>query len=299
MRHILVITGFFAFLFSACGGQPASGPGQTVPVILTSTPLLADVTRAVAGERVRVESLLGFGVDPHSYQPTPQDAARISESQLIIVNGAEYEHFLESFIENNEGERTLIEASAGLTLRTDTESEHGVDPHLWLDPNNVIVYTENIRDGLIRFDPDGAEIYQSNASAYIEQLTELDAWIEGQVALVDPERRVLVTNHEAFGYFAERYGFTLVGTIVQSFSSDASPSAQQMAALIDQIKHAEAPAIFLDASDSPALAQQIAAETGVEVITDLYVESLTTDGPAATYIDMMKHNVTKIVKALQ
>ena len=284
-------------MLSACGGQPASRTND--PDLLTTTTILADITRNVAGDRLVVESLLPVESDPHSYQPTPQDIARLSESKVLIVNGAEYEHFLESFIENNEGERTLIEASAGLTLRTDTESEHGVDPHLWLDPNNVIVYTENIRDGLIRFDPDGAEIYQSNASAYIEQLTELDAWIEGQVALVDPERRVLVTNHEAFGYFAERYGFTLVGTIVQSFSSDASPSAQQMAALIDQIKHAEAPAIFLDASDSPALAQQIAAETGVEVITDLYVESLTTDGPAATYIDMMKHNVTKIVKALQ
>ena len=284
-------------MLSACGGQPASRTND--PDLLTTTTILADITRNVAGDRLVVESLLPVGSDPHSYQPTPQDIARLSESKVLIVNGAEYEHFLESFIENNEGERTLIEASAGLTLRTDTESEHGVDPHLWLDPNNIIVYTENIRDGLIRFDPDGAEIYQSNASAYIEQLTELDAWIEGQVALVDPERRVLVTNHEAFGYFAERYGFTLVGTIVQSFSSDASPSAQQMAALIDQIKHAEAPAIFLDASDSPALAQQIAAETGVEVITDLYVESLTTDGPAATYIDMMKHNVTKIVKALQ
>ena len=284
-------------MLSACGGQPASRTND--PDLLTTTTILADITRNVAGDRLVVESLLPVESDPHSYQPTPQDIARLSESKVLIVNGAEYEHFLESFIENNEGERTLIEASAGLTLRTDTESEHGVDPHLWLDPNNIIVYTENIRDGLIRFDPDGAEIYQSNASAYIEQLTELDAWIEGQVALVDPERRVLVTNHEAFGYFAERYGFTLVGTIVQSFSSDASPSAQQMAALIDQIKHAEAPAIFLDASDSPALAQQIAAETGVEVITDLYVESLTTDGPAATYIDMMKHNVTKIVKALQ
>ena len=294
--HIALLIGI-AFALSACGGQQESR--ISAPDLLTTTTILADITRNVAGDRLVVESLLPVESDPHSYQPTPQDIARLSESKVLIVNGAEYEHFLESFIENNEGERTLIEASAGLTLRTDTESEHGVDPHLWLDPNNIIVYTENIRDGLIRFDPDGAEIYQSNASAYIEQLTELDAWIEGQVALVDPERRVLVTNHEAFGYFAERYGFTLVGTIVQSFSSDASPSAQQMAALIDQIKHAEAPAIFLDASDSPALAQQIAAETGVEVITDLYVESLTTDGPAATYIDMMKHNVTKIVKALQ
>ena len=289
-----------AFVIPACGGQSSASQtsGTGAPDLLTTTTILADITRNVAGDRLIVESLLPIGSDPHSYQPTPQDIAKLSESKVLIINGADYEHFLESFIENSNGERTLIEASEGLSVRTDIESKHGVDPHLWLDPNNVIVYTENIRDGLMRFDPDGTEIYQSNASTYIEQLTELDAWIEGQVAQVDPERRVLVTNHEAFGYFAERYGFTVVGTIVQSFSSDASPSAQQMAALIDQINHAEAPAIFLDASDNPVLAQQIAAETQVEVITDLYVESLTAGAPAATYIDMMKHNVTRIVKAL-
>jgi manganese/iron transport system substrate-binding protein len=113
------------------------------------------------------------------------------------------------------------------------------------------------------------------------------------------EKRLLVTNHEAFGYFAERYGFTIAGNVIESFSSDASPSAQQMAALIDQIKSSGAPAIFLDASDNTTLAQQIAAETGVRVVTDLHLESLTDGPPAATYIDMMKHNVTQIVNALK
>jgi ABC-type Zn uptake system ZnuABC Zn-binding protein ZnuA len=302
MMHIFrfVTLILIAFALSACGGRSAAPPtsGTGAPDLLTTTTILADITRNIAGERLVVESLLPIGSDPHSYQPTPQDVARLSDSNVLIINGAEYEHFLEPLLENGDGERLLIEASAGLRLRTDTESEHSVDPHLWLDPNNVIAYVENIRDGLIQFDPAGAEVYQSNASAYIEQLTELDTWIDGQVAQIEPQGRVLVTNHEAFGYFAERYGFTVVGTIIQSFSSDSSPSAQQMAALIDQIKQAKAPAIFLDAADNPSLAQQIAAETHVEVVTDLYVESLTEGAPAATYIDMMKHNVTKIVKAL-
>jgi ABC-type Zn uptake system ZnuABC Zn-binding protein ZnuA len=193
----------------------------------------------------------------------------------------------------------LIEASAGLQLRTDLESEHGADPHLCLDPNNMIVYVDNIRDGLTQYDRDGAKVYQANASAYNMQLQELDAWIAEQVAQIPSERRVLVTNHEAFGYFAKRYGFTVVGTIVQSFSSGASPSAQQMAELIDQIRLHEVPAIFLAASDNPSLARQIAEETGVQVITDLHLESLTDGAPAATYLDMMKYNVTKIVEALQ
>jgi ABC-type Zn uptake system ZnuABC Zn-binding protein ZnuA len=202
-------------------------------------------------------------------------------------------------LENADGKRTLIEASAGLRLRADPNNDQDPDPHLWLDPNNVITYVENIREGLTQFDPDSADIYQSNARLYIEHLQELDAWVNGQIAQIPPQRRLLVTNHEAFGYFAERYGFTVVGTVIESFSSDASPSAQQMAALVDQIKLYKAPAIFLDVSDNPALAQQIANETGVKVVTDLHLESLTNNGPAETYIDMMKYNVTKIVDALK
>jgi ABC-type Zn uptake system ZnuABC Zn-binding protein ZnuA len=139
---------------------------------------------------------------------------------------------------------------------------------------------------------------QINADAYTAELKDLDIWINEQVAQI-PSERLCVTNHEALGYFAERYGFAVVGTVIKSFSSDASPSAQQMAALVDQIKSNGAPAIFLDASENPGLAQQIAGETEVSLVTDLHLESLTDGPPAATYIDMMKHNVTQIVNALR
>ncbi|HEX5809347.1 MAG TPA: zinc ABC transporter substrate-binding protein [Anaerolineales bacterium] len=297
MRPLTALVAALTFVLSGCGGQPVSleAPGN-VDVLTTST-ILADITRNVAGDRFMVESFLPVGTDPHSYQPTPQDTAKLSQTEFIIVNGAGYEHFLEALLENAGGERMLIEASTGLDLQSDPE--HGVDPHLWLDPNNIIAYVKNIREGLTHFDPQGSKIYQSNADAYVAQLQELDAWIETQVTQIPPERRVLVTNHEALGYFAERYGFTIVGTIVESFSSDASPSAQQMAKLIDQIRQSEAPAIFLDASDNPALARQVATETGVRVVTDLHLESLTKGAPAGTYVDLMKYNVTKIVEALK
>jgi ABC-type Zn uptake system ZnuABC Zn-binding protein ZnuA len=296
---------FFVLLavmaLAACGRQTARTGASQPPsdYVLTSTTILADLTHNIAGDRLTVESLLPVGTDPHSYQPVPQDATRIRRSRVLVINGAEYEHFLESLIESAGGERDLIEASAGLGLRTDAGEAHAVDPHLWLDPNHVIVYVENIRDGLAGFDPDGAELYQSNADAYIEQLSELDRWINEQVAQIEPERRLLVTNHEALGYFADRYGFTVVGTILQSFSSNSAPSARQMADLIEQIEQSRVPAIFLDASDNPALARQIAGETGAEVVTDLHLESLTDGSPAATYIELMRHNVTRIVEALR
>jgi ABC-type Zn uptake system ZnuABC Zn-binding protein ZnuA len=284
-------------VLAACGGQPASSTRTTTPVVLTSTTILADITRNIAGERVRVDSLLPVGADPHSYQATPQDIAKISESKLIIVNGAKYEQFLTPLLENADGKTTLIESSNGIHPRTDPE--RGVDPHMWLDPNLVIRYVENIREALTHFDPDGEAIYKSNAEMYIAKLKTLDEWIAEQVNQIPAEKRLLVTNHEAFGYFAERYGFKVVGTVIESFSSDASPSAQQLAALIDQIESSDATAIFLDASDNTSLAQQIASETGVKVVTDLHLESLTNGAPAPTYIDMMKYNVTQIVNALK
>jgi len=294
-RFIVILT-IVGVTLSACG-QPTSS--SEAPVVLASTTFLTDITRNIAGDRVKVESLLPIGADPHSYQPTPQDVAKIEQSKLLIINGAEYEHFLESLLENAGGERKIIEASSGLRLRTDAESEQGVDPHLWLDPNNVIIYVENIREGLTHFDPDGAAIYQSNADAYVAKLEALDAWIDEQVSQIPPEHRMLVTNHEALGYFAERYGFTVIGAVVPSVSSDASTSAGQMAELIEQIKSSGTPAIFLDEVENPALAEQIADETGVQVVADLHLESLTNGPPAATYIDMMKHNVTQIVNALR
>ncbi|MEW6287605.1 MAG: metal ABC transporter substrate-binding protein [Chloroflexota bacterium] len=295
-------------LLTSCGS--ASQGSDRRPVVLASTTFLADIARNVAGDRLTVESLLPIGADPHAYQPTPQDAAKVADSKVLIVNGMDYEHFIEPLLENAGGTRMIVTASEGLEARHMEEhaGEAGAgeghvheagNPHMWLDPNLVIHYVENIRDGLIAFDPEGEAVYRSNAEAYITQLKALDTWIVEQVSQIPAERKLLVTNHKSLGYFAERYGFTIAGTVIESFSSGASPSAGQMADLIAQIKASGAPAIFLDASDNEALARQIAAETGVRVVTDLHLESLTDGAPAATYIDMMKHNVTLIVNALK
>jgi len=303
MHRLIVILTLFTFVLTACGGNSASGSGTSAPVVLASTTFLADITRNIAGDRAQVESLLPVGADPHSYQPVPDDVAKITESKVLIVNGLEYEHFLEALLESAGGEHLIVTASDGLEPHTMEDEENAgqlvSDPHMWLDPNRVITYVENIREGLTHYDPDGAAVYQSNADAYVAQLKNLDAWINEQVSQIPPEKRLLVTNHEALGYFSERYGFTIIGAIVPSVSTDASPSAGQMADLIDLIKSSGTSAIFLDEVENPALAQQIAEETGVRVITDLHLESLTEGAPASTYIEMMKHNVTQIVNALK
>lgn len=305
----IFVTLMLAPLFlTGCGSAPQSSDGALR--VLTSTTFLADIAQNVAGDRVQVELLLPIGIDPHAYQASPSDVAKIAESDVLILNGVEYEHFIESLLENAGGERLVIEATAGLTPRqmeeqadeaeSGEESEHEAgDPHLWLDPNLVITYVENIRDGLIQADPAGTEIYKTNAEVYIAVLKELDTWIVEQVNSIPAERRLLVTNHEALGYFAERYGFEVVDSILPSFSSEASASAQEIAAAVEAVKSSGAPAIFLGEVENADLANQIAEETGVKVVADLYLESLTDGEPAATYIDMMKHNVMSIVEALR
>lgn len=299
MRRSIIVLTVIILLASACSPLASQSNPKTGPVVLASTTLLADMARNVVGDRLEVDSLLPVGADPHGYQPTPSDVVKISKSTLLIVNGLGYEQFMNTLLENAGGQRDVIEATAGLSPRKDAGLEHGVDPHMWLDPNNVIVYVENIRDVLAQTDPDGAAAYKANADAYIAQLKALDTWIIDQVNQIPAERRLLVTNHEALGYFADQYDFTVIGAVVPSFSTDAAPSAQQMAGLIDLIKSSGAPAIFLGQVESDTLAAQIANETGVKVISDLYLESLTEGAPAATYIDMMKHNVTRIVETLK
>ena len=294
------------FLVTACSARVPAPPGSG-PVLLASATFLADIAQNVAGDRTTVESLLPAGTDPHSYQPVPADAVKIQASTVLIINGIEYEHFIASLLENVEGERLVITASDGLEPRhmheehaSETEAEHAAgDPHMWLDPHLVITYVENIRAGLTQTDPAGTEIYRANADAYIAQLKDLDSWIVEQVAQIPANRRLLVTNHEALGYFGDRYGFQIVGTVLRSVSSEASVSAQELSAVIEEINAAGAPAIFLDEVENENLAQQIAEETGVIVVADLHLESLTEGEPAGTYIDMMRHNVTRIVESLK
>lgn len=302
---------FFLCLFSAlvvsCAPQATQAAGASTLRVLAVESFLADFTRQVAGERASVDTLIPEGLDPHAFAPAPADVARVADAQVLVVNGAGLEDWLSETLDTAGGSRALIEASAGLQSRpvpqdgavSDPHQGAG-DPHFWLDPTLAIHYVENIRDGLTQADPQGKEIYARNAAAYIAQLQDLDAWIQSQVAQIAPQKRLIVTNHESFGYYADRYGFRIIGAIIPSVSSGSAPSAQQLAQLIDAIRTNGATVIFLETGANPNLAQQIAAETGVSVVSDLYTHSLTAaNGPAPSYLEMMRYNTILIVNALK
>ncbi len=440
LQHLSSIALTVCLFAAACQPAPAS-PKGALRVLAVET-FLADIAQNVAGDREQVGALIPLGVDPHAFEPTPQDVAKIADSQMLIINGAGFETWLQKVLANTGKQNLLIEATAGLKSRTAREGEvavmtdaeladamcsaaadpaqaatagatsagasalpveaglftvtlnkqldgsyggflnystdeggqfqvasgggaisvlqaggseavavdqtlslacsnqnvrqgnvvrleaggqyvlalsgysspqatllvgpaggqhpHQDDPHFWLDPSNVIKYVENIRDGLSQADPAGAAVYAKNAEAYIVQLKELDAWIVAELQAIPPERRLMVTNHESFGYFADRYGFKIVGTIVPSVSTDASPSAQQLARLVDRVRATGATAIFLETGANPLLAQQVAQETGVKVVTGLYTHSITgPGGNAPSYIAMMKYDVQAITAALK
>ena len=299
MKRLMRALALLTFLLTAC--QPAANQTSGLPRVLAAESFLADIAQNVAGDRLTVETLVPLGADPHEYQPTPKDAAKIAESQVLIVNGIGYEWWLQKTLDTVGGERMVVVTSAGLTASPATAGQHPEgDPHMWLDLARVVRYVENIRDDLSQADPAGKDVYTNNAGTYLARLKDLDQWIKTEVARIPPERRLLITNHESLGYFAQAYGFTIVGAVIPSVTSDASPSAQQMANLIQTIKSSGASTIFLDVGANPDLALQIATETGAKVVADLYLETLSRpNGPAPTYLDMLKYDVTQIVNALE
>ncbi len=182
------------------------------------------------------------------------------------------------------------------------EGDHdhdSADPHTWMDPNNVIVWTENIRSALSKADPVNEGAYRSNAEAYIDSLRELDTWIRDQVSQIPSEQRKLVTDHATFGYFADQYGFEQVGLVTPALSSNAAPSAQELASLEEKIESNDIKAIFVGNTVNPSLAQQIAADTGAQIIF-VFTGSLGQAGSEAdSYLDFMRYNVNAIVNALK
>ncbi len=308
MTRILVLLSAFLVLGCTACGSTTRSPSNELPLQGVATEsFLADIARNIAGDRIAFTSIIPAGMDPHAFEPVPSDIVKVSRSQILVENGAGLETWLQPILDNANGERFVVDASTGLTSRAPSpdkagqdESVSGMDPHFWLDPVLVISYVANIREGLIQVDPAGASGYKSRADAYIAQLEDLDRWIQSRVAEVPPEKRLLVTNHETLGYFADRYGFKVIGSIIPGTSTGISPGAKDIAALEEKIKTTGAAAIFIEMGSNLDLATQIGRETGVKVITDLYTHSLSDEnGPAPTYIDMMKHNVNLIVNALK
>jgi len=267
---------------------------------LCTTTIVGDVAAHVAGTDLAVDALLPPGADPHTFEATPSDLARIAHADVIFENGAGLEEFLLPLLAA--ADARVVDLSAGLALRTvsaDTVHAEGRnDPHVWFDPAHVIAWVDVAAAVLVRLDPEHAAAYEARAAAYQESLRELDAWIVEQVSRIPTANRRLVTDHDALGYFTDRHGFQLVGTAIPGSSALSEPSAREIAALEDCVLGTGGSAVFVGTTVNPALAAQVAADTGAQLVL-LYTGSLSDpQGPALTYIDLVRYDVAQIVSAL-
>jgi ABC-type Zn uptake system ZnuABC Zn-binding protein ZnuA len=272
--------------------------------VIATTSLIGDVVSNVGGDKISVEVLLPLGTDPHSFSPTPQDAVKIADATIVFANGVGLEEFLKRLMDNVGGSSKIVEVSAGITYRSliDEESPNRQpvnDPHTWMDPNNVIIWVDNIVEALSEQDPNNAAYYLENGQSYQAKLREVDAWIRSEVSVIPEQDRKLVTDHLVFGYFSDRYGFSQVGAIIPGFSSLSEPSAKDIAQIEDAINKMDVKAIFISVGANANLAERISEDTGTLLVL-LYMHSLSEKGGEAdNYIDFMQYDVTSIVNALK
>jgi len=274
-----------------------------LPVVATFS-ILADFVEKVGGERVAVRTLVGPEADAHVYQPSPADAADVGKAKVVFQNGLGFEGWIERLVRSSGYNGPVVIATKGIEpLKKDHEHEknghdHGdTDPHAWQSVPNAILYVANVRDGLCAADKDGCPVYTKNAEAYTAELKKVDQEIKSKLAVIPAKRRKVITSHDAFGYFAQAYGVKFLSSTGVSTESEAS--AKDVARLIDQIRKEKVKAVFVENITDARPVERIAKETGAKVGGTLYSDALSkSDGPAKSYLDMMRHNAGLIAGAM-
>jgi len=280
---------------------------EKLPVV-ASFSILGDLVANVGAERIALATLVGANGDAHVYSPSPADARKVKDAKLVVTNGLKFEGWIARLIRSSATKAQIVEAANGIkTIVVDENSpahDHGdhshageTDPHAWQSIANAKIYVENIWAGLAAADPAGKALYEANAKAYLARLDALDAEVKALVAKIPAERRRIITSHDAFGYFGDAYGLAFVAP--QGISTEAQPSARDVGRIIQQIRKDKIAAVFLENISDTRLARRIADETGAKIGGTLYSDALSdASGPAATYLDMIRHNATTIAKAL-
>lgn len=277
--------------------------------VVASFSILGDMVRVIGGDRVAVTTIVGPDADTHVYEPKPGDAVAMARANLVVVNGLGFEGWMERLREASGYTGPLVVASDGVAVHEMGEDEHGHeeedahdhgdghDPHAWQSLANGVIYAQNIRAGLCAADAAGCDAYTANATAYVAELTALDTEIRAGIAAIPQAKRKVITSHDAFGYFADAYGVTFLSP--EGISTDSEASAAGVARLITQIREEGVTALFIENMSNARLITQIASETGVTPGGTLYADALSPpDGPAASYIEMFRHNAALLVAAM-
>ncbi len=306
-RHLVALAAVaVAFLVAGCGGSSNGGSsargsgGGTLNVVATTTQV-QDFTRVIGGDRIKLTGILKPNVDAHDFEPSPADVAAIADADVLVKNGVGLEKWLDDTVRSAGFDGTTVDASKGVPIIAgDDPAEPAGDPHIWQSPTNAKIMVANVEQALAAADPDDAAAFKANLDAYSARLDALDTDIASQIDTL--ANRKLVTNHDAFGYYVQRYHLEFIGSIIPSFDTSAELSAKDVTDLVAKIKATGVKAIFSESSLPPKTAETIAKEAHVKVVEGedaLYGDAL---GPAgsdgATYLQMMEHNTKTIVANL-
>ena len=298
-RHVIALTAAAAAV--TAGLVPGRGQNrvQDRPRAVATFSILGDFAINVGGERVELATLVGPNGDVHVFAPTPGDVKTIAAADIVFVNGLGLEGWIDRLIAASATRALVVVASRGITPRSGTRAQDrgASDPHAWQSVANAKLYVGNIRDGLIAIDAAEKKIFEANANTYLAKLDALDGEIRAAIEAIPSARRKVITAHSAFGYFGDAYGIEFIAP--EGLSTEAEPSARDIAKLIEQIRRENVPALFLENVADSRLLQRIGAETGVRIGGRLYSDALSPpDGPAASYIEMMRSNLRELTRAL-
>jgi len=294
-----------AALVAACGGgksgnqPPTTSQGAKLRVVATTVQVAA-LTKEVGGDRIALTGLIPAGADPHEFEPRASDLAAIEDAELILRHGIGLDGWLDGTLKAGAKARVVTVTDGISLLKGDESGKQVDDPHVWHDPEDDKIMVANIAAALDAADPASKAQYDANAAAYEQKLDDTKRQVQAIINEVRPDGRKLVTNHDAFGYFARAFGLRIVGAVIPSVSTEAEPSAQETAALLDTIKKENVKAIFAESSVNAKLATTLANDAGVKIVDDLYGDSLGKPGSGADTIDgMLLANAHKIADALK
>jgi ABC-type Zn uptake system ZnuABC Zn-binding protein ZnuA len=277
------------------------GVAQEPLNVVATCSIVGDFVKNVGADLVKLTVLVGTDSDAHNYEPTPKDSVALADAMLVFENGLSFENWLDDLYRASGSGASRIVVNEGVETRVMKELEDSeVDPHSWHNPQNVMVMVDNIAAALVDADPRNEATYLANAAAYKTELEHLDTYMQAEVDKLPSEKRKLVTSHDSLGYFADRFGFEIIGAVTSSVSTESSDAnAGGLARLIDTTKAAGVLAIFTENMSNADLIEQVATSAGVRVAPPLYTDALGEQGSAgATYLEMMRYNVETIVAAL-
>lgn len=287
-------------ILSICGVVLTTLQAQTdnkKPLIVSTASMFSDIAANIGGDLIETATIVPIGGDPHIYEPTPGDVQLIVKADVILQNGFTFEGWISELIKNSGTKATVVTITEGVSPIVSKKHQNATDPHAWMDPLNGMIYAQNIRNAIRVILPGHTEKINANFETYVKQLEELDIYIRERINLVDTSKRILITSHDSFHYYGNRYGVRLESVL--GTSTDADVRTSDLIRLNEIIQKNQIPVVFIESTINPKLLEQVAADNKIKVGGKLYSDSLgDKNSPADTYINMIRQNTDVIVNGL-